>query len=151
MSSRPFVRPPYPGGRERGAAAIEFALVFVLFFMIMYGIVAYGVVFAVKHSLTQAVNEGARAAVKDVAGGLPAREEMARATAANAIAWLGARAPEPVITSAACVNTLFVCVKVELVYDYATNPIVPPLPGMGIVLPSRLASQATVQLDAVTL
>lgn len=149
MSSRPFVRPPYLGGRECGAAAIEFALVFVLFFMIMYGIVAYGVVFAVKHSLTQAVNEGARASVKDVAGGLPARMALAQDTAANAIAWLGARAPVPVVTSEPCVNTSFVCVKVALVYDYSTNPIIPPLLGMGVVLPNRLASQATVQLDAV--
>lgn len=136
------------GRRERGAAAVEFALVFVLFFVIMYGIVSYGIVFALKHSLTQAANEGARAAVRDV-GGLGSRIELARTTAANAVAWLGGQAPAPVVTAPPCVGTAFVCVKVALTYDYAAHPIVPPLPGLGIALPASIAAQATVQLDAV--
>jgi len=133
---------------QRGAVAIEFALVFVLFFMVMYGIVAYGMVFAVQHSLTQAVSEGARAAVRDV-GGLPERMALAKTTSATAIAWLGGRAPVPQVTSAPCAATPFVCVKVLLVYDYLNNPLVPALPGLGIALPARLTAQATVQLDAV--
>ncbi|UCV15568.1 TadE/TadG family type IV pilus assembly protein [Quatrionicoccus australiensis] len=137
-----------PGAGQRGAVAIEFALVFVLFFMVMYGIVAYGMVFAVQHSLTQAASEGARAAVRDV-GGLPERMALAKATSATAIAWLGGRAPVPQITSTPCAATPFVCVKVLLVYDYLNNPLVPALPGLGVALPARLTAQATVQLDAV--
>lgn len=136
------------GAGQRGAVAIEFALVFVLFFMVMYGIVAYGMVFAVHHTLTQAASEGARAAVRDV-GGLPERIALAKTTSATAIAWLGGRAPVPQVTSAPCAATPFVCVKVLLVYDYLNNPLVPALPGLGITLPARLTAQATVQLDAV--
>lgn len=149
MSTHPFVRLPGHGRRERGAAAIEFALIFVLFFSIMYGIVSYGIIFAVKHSLTHAVNEGARAAVKDVSGGLNGRKILAQNTAAVAVAWLGAHAPVPEVTSVNCANTGFECVTVTLAYDYAAHPIIPPLPGMGVVLPDRLAAQATVQLDAI--
>lgn len=137
-----------PGAGQRGAVAIEFALVFVLFFMIIYSIITYGMVFAVQHSLTQAASEGARAAVRDV-GGLPERMALAKATSATAIAWLGGRAPVPQITSTPCAATPFVCVKVLLVYDYLNNPLVPALPGLGIALPARLTAQATVQLDAV--
>lgn len=140
-------RTPRPG-LQRGAVAIEFALVFVLFFMVMYGIVAYGMVFAVQHSLTQAASEGARAAVRDV-GGLPERMALAKSTSATAIAWLGGRAPVPQVTSAACAATPYVCVKVMLVYDYLNNPLVPALPGLGVALPASLTAQATVQLDAV--
>lgn len=138
----------YGASGQRGAVAIEFALVFVLFFMVMYGIVAYGMVFAVQHSLTQAASEGARAAVRDV-GGLAERMALAKTTSANAIAWLGGRAPVPQVTSVPCAGTPFVCVKVMLVYDYLKNPLVPALPGLGIALPASLTAQATVQLDAV--
>jgi len=134
--------------RQRGAVVIEFALVFVLFFLLMYGIVAYGMVFAIKHSLVQAANEGARAAVRDV-GGLPARIELARAVATESIAWLGDRAPEPQVSAEDCATTPYVCLSVTLVYDYAGSPLVPALPALGVVLPDNLTGQATVQLDAV--
>lgn len=136
------------GRRQRGAAAIEFALVFVLFFMLLYGAISYGLVFAVKHSLTQAASEGARASLQDV-GGLPERIALAQATAANAVSWLGARAPTPVITTAPCPTTTFTCLTVALTYNYASNPIIPPIPGLGINLPATLDARAIVQLDAV--
>jgi Flp pilus assembly protein TadG len=141
------LRPPAPE-RQRGAAAIEFALVFVLFFMVLYGAIAYGVVFAIKHSLTQGAAEGARAALKDV-GGLPERIALAQTTATNAVSWLGTGAPAPIVTSGPCEATSYTCIKVAFTYDYATSPIVPPIPSLGIVLPDTLVSQATVQLDAI--
>lgn len=136
-----------PASRQRGAAAVEFALVFVMFFMVMYGAIAYGVVFAIKHSMTQAASEGARAALQDVTGGMPAREALALATAANALSWLGTNAPTPVV-SLDCTPTepSFTCLKVAITYDYSANPIIPPLPGLGIVLPASLKAQAIVQI-----
>lgn len=133
------------GGRQRGAAAIEFALVFIIFFLVLYGIISYGVVFAIQHSLTHAANEGARAAVKDV-GSMAERVALASTTASNAVAWLGTRAPAPAVTLPACPNPGFVCIRVALTYNYAANPIVPPIAGLGLVLPATLSAQATVQL-----
>lgn len=137
-----------PPRKEGGAVAVEFALVFVLFFMVMYGIVAYGIVFAIRHSLEYAANEGARAAVQDV-GGLAERISLADTTARNAVAWLGERAPAPVVTTPACPDARFTCVRVALSFNYEANPIVPPLPGLGIALPATISAQATVQLDGV--
>lgn len=139
-------------GRQGGAAVIEFALVFVLFFMVMYGAIAYGVVFAVRHSITQAVSEGARAALQDVGDiatddGLAARVELARVTAANAIGWLGDLAPPPVVNfDCAATTPSLTCLKVSITYDYAAHPIIPEILGLGIVLPDTLAAQAIVQL-----
>lgn len=133
--------------RQRGAAAIEFALVFVLFFMVLYGAIAYGMVFAVKHSITQAASEGARAALQDVTGGLPARLAVAQTTAANAISWLGTLAPTPVVdTDCVATTASLTCLKVTITYDYAANPIIPAIPGLGIALPDNLVAQAIVQL-----
>lgn len=141
-----------PAVNQHGAVVVEFALVFVLFFVVMYGIVCYGVIFAIKHSLEQAANEGARAAVADI-GGLAARIDVAEKTAKKAIEWLGTLAPVPVVTTPACPSPYtasFTCVSVALTFDYAANPLVPPLPGLGIVLPATIGAQATVQLDALS-
>lgn len=48
----------------KGAVAIEFAIVFPVFFMIFYAIVTYGIIFATQQTLTLAAAEGARAAVR---------------------------------------------------------------------------------------
>ena len=52
--------------RQHGATAVEFALVFPLFFLIMYAIVTYGLIFAVQQGLTLAATEGARTALNYV-------------------------------------------------------------------------------------
>src|SRR3954453_1839204 len=45
---------------ERGAAAVEFALVAPLLFVILFGIIDYGIWFADSISARQAVRDGAR-------------------------------------------------------------------------------------------
>ena len=40
--------------RERGASAIEFAIVFPLFFGLIYIMVSYGLLFSLQHSITEA-------------------------------------------------------------------------------------------------
>ena len=46
-------------GGERGASAVEFALVAPLFIMLVFGIIAFGIVFAQKLALSNAAKEGA--------------------------------------------------------------------------------------------
>ena len=48
---------------ERGAAAIEFALIFIPLFALFYAIVSYGLIFALQQGMTLAAEEGARAAI----------------------------------------------------------------------------------------
>src|SRR5690606_9696163 len=50
-------------GSQRGAAAIEFALVFVIFFAIFYATVSYSLFFLLQAAFNHAASEGARAAV----------------------------------------------------------------------------------------
>src|SRR5690349_6552617 len=49
--------------RERGAALVEFALVFPLLFMLVAGMIDFGMVFSNLNSTRQGVREGARQAV----------------------------------------------------------------------------------------
>lgn len=84
--------------KQQGAAAIEFAIIFPIFFLIFYAIVTYGLIFAAQQTLTLAAAEGARAAVRypAIASGstmtkpaqLQARLTAACATANVSTDWL---------------------------------------------------------------
>src|SRR3546814_15415662 len=49
--------------RQRGAYAVEFALVFPLFFLIVYATLIYGLIFTAQQSFNYAAELGARAAL----------------------------------------------------------------------------------------
>ena len=49
--------------RQRGAAAIEFALLFIPMFALFYALVSYGLIMALMQGMTLAAEEGARAAI----------------------------------------------------------------------------------------
>ena len=53
---------------QRGVAAIEFAFVFPLFFVVLYGIIAYCLILCANMALAGATQEGARAALTNAAG-----------------------------------------------------------------------------------
>ncbi|GAA0237322.1 hypothetical protein GCM10009125_27800 [Castellaniella daejeonensis] len=48
------------GDDQSGAYAVEFALAFVVCFLILYAVLTYGLIFMAQHSLNQAANSGAR-------------------------------------------------------------------------------------------
>ncbi|MEN3122286.1 TadE/TadG family type IV pilus assembly protein [Janibacter sp. LM] len=52
-----------PAWRQRGAAAVELAIVLPLLFLVMAGIIDFGRYFLTEIQLTNAVREGARVAV----------------------------------------------------------------------------------------
>lgn len=145
---------------QSGLAAIEFAFVFPVFFMLLYGIITYSLIFVVQQSLTLAAEEGARAALRYVAvSTVPVtpdpRGVTACAVAKQAVSWLSS-------TVVGCVPTVIpncfvpaapaaavTCVKVTVTYPYSTNPLVPLLLGriMSVAVPTTLGSSATVQLN----
>jgi Flp pilus assembly protein TadG len=49
--------------RERGAATVEFAIVAIVLFLFVFGIIEFGLLMFDKHILTNASREGARAGV----------------------------------------------------------------------------------------
>jgi Flp pilus assembly protein TadG len=64
--------------REDGVAAVEFALVAIPLFMVVFGIMVFGVVFSQYQAYTSAAREGARvAAVRGSAGEIATAAENA--------------------------------------------------------------------------
>jgi Flp pilus assembly protein TadG len=63
LSSRSICRPR--GTAHRGVAAVEFAIVAPIFFMVVLGIIEFGRMSMVQQVITNAAREGARIAVLD--------------------------------------------------------------------------------------
>lgn len=142
---------------QRGATAIEFALVFPLFFAIFYAIVTFSLIFVAQQNLTLASEEGARAALNYQAASSVTLAFAARATAASNTAVSmaspmisrgvsGTAVSAPCPASAASMQ----CITVTVNYDYANHPLVPNLPLLSGILPGQLSSSATVQLNPVS-
>lgn len=125
-------------GRERGAAAVEFALVVPLLITLLFGIISFGFMLSFRQSISQAAAEGARAAVVAPAGA--DRETIATDAIEDAMgvacgsAYLTCSFP-PV---AGCSS----CLAVEVSYDYAGDPSKPELV-FGFALPDTLSYTAT--------
>jgi Flp pilus assembly pilin Flp len=125
------------GVDEDGAALVEFALVFVLFMMLVWGVIAFGSFWATQQAITHAAAEGARAMV----GSLDAENE-ARAVVARQFDAIGQQPEVDITPPEPCgpANCRTVTVR------WIGEPLVPPLFGVpeGLTHPS---SSATVQVD----
>nr|WP_133649467.1 TadE family protein [Paraburkholderia flava] len=144
------------GRTQRGATAVEFALVFPLFFTVLYAIVTYSLIFVAQQNLTLASEEGARAALNyqkatTVAAAVGLRAAAACTTATNMITGLIGNSTCTPTPTACSFDATMQCITVTLTYNYATHPLVPTLPLFNLVLPNTLTSTATVQLNPVTL
>ena len=163
--------------KQSGAAAIEFAIVFPLFFLIFYAIITYGLIFAAQQTLALAAAEGARAAVRYPSQLSPntsqiiARKTAACAMANGAVDWLrkmgtGLGASTCIdgsigdaagisVSSGDCTGIAasggFSCVSVRINYDYASSPLIPPLFGaiFSLPTPSVLRGTAVAQVSLV--
>ena len=159
---------------QKGAAAIEFAILFPIFFLIFYAVVTYGLIFAAQQTLTLAAAEGARAAVRYPAasGGGSSTNKAAQLQARLTAACAG-------LGSAACGNTVsnaaglyatsglcgtgaasftassdpskVNCVTMQVNYNYATAPLIPRLLGplMSLPTPNILRGQAVAQISLI--
>ncbi|MFM0044253.1 TadE/TadG family type IV pilus assembly protein [Paraburkholderia sediminicola] len=153
-------KPVKPGRsrRQRGSTAIEFAMVFPLFFVVLYGIITFSMIFVAQQNLTLLAEEGARAALTYQISDNPTDALAARVNAVCPTVY-GMLTPmlTPIAatggcnaTAAAC-NSGMQCVNVVLTYSYVDHPLVPSLPLLGDVLPKTLTSSATIQLNPVNL
>lgn len=77
--------------RQFGAAAVEFALVFPMLFVVTYGAIIYSYIYVLRQSLTFAAQEAAQAAVS-VQPGASGYDDLVKQTAVNtaiaAISWM---------------------------------------------------------------
>jgi Flp pilus assembly protein TadG len=149
--------------KQRGAAAIEAALLFVIFFTLFYAVVSYSMPILMMQGFQHAASAGARAAVKVV--GPPIREGYkddveleVRKVIGGALNWLPSAAHSAVLGDGnknvqvdfdqPSAGMLTVTVSFP---NYTGNPLIPILkfPGIGDVpkLPNDLKASAVVQLD----
>ena len=134
---------------EDGAALVEFSLVVGLLMLFLYGIIAFGLSLAVKESVTQAAADAARA-------GMTAKDPVGAANSAvdNAIGWLGKcgdgsfNCDASIITAntPGCDNSTNNCIRVKVTYDWKDHPVVPNLPGLGLILPDSIPAQSVDEL-----
>ena len=134
-------RPAWPqrAGNESGAAILEFSLVVVLFVSFLYALIAFGVILAKKQEITNAVSDGARAAV-----GATDPTGAARARVRQALGDPAARYVDNYVTGS-CTGGSGNCITVTIDWNYAANPVVPNPPLFGKVTPDTLSAKAVVQ------
>jgi Flp pilus assembly protein TadG len=137
---------------QRGASAVEFALVFPLFFTIFYAIITFSLIFVAEQNLTLATAEGARAALNyQQASTVPAavalRANAACNTATNMASQLIQGAQCATAPTPCAYDATMTCIAVTLTYNYAAHPLVPNLPLLSFAIPTNLTSTATVQLN----
>ncbi|KVE27810.1 pilus assembly protein TadE [Burkholderia vietnamiensis] len=147
--------------RQRGATAVEFAIMFPLFFMIFYAIVSFGMILLIQQSLTFAVSEGARAGLT-YAPSLGSdqnpctsvskpmtRTQSACNTALSSLSWLNGN-PQPAsvtVKTNACTDgsaSPTNCLTVTV--SYVPLQWLTSIPLLGQVLKGPLTSSAVVQI-----
>ena len=145
------------GRGESGAALVEFALVFSLFVFVLYGLISFAMMLALKQSITSAAADGARAAV----GAVPASGEtlddaqvrVATDRVNGALGWLGGRyvpasdlaVPRPTWCSGSSGPK---CITVTVSYPYRQRPLVPPAPIFNAMAPETIQTTAVVQVNS---
>lgn len=138
--------------KQKGAAAIEFALVFVIFFAVFYGIVSYSLPMLLMQAFTQSTSEAVRRSVAldpATANYATAIQNVARAELTRRLAWL----PSALNFNAATDATItYVGGLLTVTINYPTNKLNQALPflvlpGIGAVpnLPANLTASSSLQ------
>lgn len=145
---------------QRGAYAIEFALVFLIFFSLIYATVSFGIFFTLRLSLQNAAEDGARAALR-YQPTLAQREGEAERVARNQSNGWAPTTPVAVakicqlegsgsVCSQACgPDWAQRCQVVVTVTTTGMRSILPPL--MSIALPDQVIGRASMLIDGRSL
>jgi len=136
---------------QRGAAVVEFAFVFPIFLLILYGIVTFGSVFYEQLAVSRAAEDGARLRLMLQGGDEGVITAQIKSEVIESLRRsLGTVVPAGAITALdeACAGGGD-CVAVTITYPY-TNPIpaitLPLIGNMGWI-PATLTGKATVRLS----
>lgn len=120
---------------DRGAAAVEFALIAPILVLLVFGIISYGYMLSFRQALSQGAAEAARAgAVWPV--GYDATQDAARIAAARARVdeALGSYGVSCTTTGVTCAIAVVdcdsgsKCLAVTLTYPYEARPLTPDMP-----------------------
>ncbi|WP_397450080.1 TadE/TadG family type IV pilus assembly protein [Pseudomonas sp. NA-150] len=151
-ASRTSPQHPTFADKQRGAAAIEFALVFVVFFAVLYGLMSYSLPLLMMQSFNTAATEAVRRAVAvDPATNnyITTVKSQASATVASQLSWM----PTALAIDASSIQPTFdgKLLTVTITYPQSKLTNVMPLivlPFVGTVpnLPANLIATASLQL-----
>ena len=133
----------YEGLRCRsGVAAIEFAIVAPVFFLMVFGLLAYAIYFGMVHSVQQLAADAARASV----GGITAdeRASLARSNVANALPNYPLLDPHKLTVAATPSGSDPNLFAVDLRYDASGNTIF-VLEGLVPMPPRVIERQAVIR------
>ena len=151
---------------ERGAAAVEFALVVIPLLYLVFGVISYGYMLSFRQSISQATAEGARSAAV-TPGGISNPDLLTRAQNAinDSLSSYGVKCASTAGASgslthngtpagtctinppATCTgSTTDKCVKVTLDYTYSDDSLLPDV-GYGYVLPDHLKYSSEVRVS----
>ncbi|GAB2984566.1 pilus assembly protein [Nocardioides montaniterrae] len=141
------------GAEERGASAVEFALVVPFLLLIVFGILSFGMMLSFRQTLSQATAEGARAAAVQL---VSANRSSAATSAINSALGsmkvgdntlaCGQNYVTCTIGSPTTCGTAQ-CVTVTVSYLYRDHPAIPSIPGVSLLLPQTLSYSATVRVS----
>jgi Flp pilus assembly protein TadG len=131
--------------RQDGVAAVEFAIVAMVFMVILFGILTYGFIYGLDQSMNHAAEEGARSAISTTTE--PDAITKAKTTALQRLSWLGSniQTSDVAATVADCDNDAAVrCITVTITYPWATRPVVPKF--VGLPIPTQMQAVAVIEL-----
>src|SRR5205085_10366634 len=119
----------------------------------IYAIAAFGLILSQKTSITQAATEGARSALSVPGVASPTdvqRQDQAKATVASTLSWMGSKYQASdttaVVAPCAAPNQTSSCITVTITYPYASRPLLPPAPGLGLITPNQVKSTAVLRI-----
>ncbi len=133
---------------------------FLVFFLVVYGILTWGLIFVAQQSINHAAQEGARMALQwQGASAMAPRASRARAEALRQVSWVqsmgNANAAIAVCGASGLLQGEGACsgaaldpdqIEVLVRYPYLAGPLVPVLPGVLPWLPAQLTARASVRL-----
>ncbi|MCU1751449.1 TadE/TadG family type IV pilus assembly protein [Pseudomonas sp. 6D_7.1_Bac1] len=140
--------------KQKGAVAIEFALVFVIFFAVFYGIVSYSVPLLLVQSFNEATAEAVRQSVAldpNTANYPQAVQDLANAVLKQQLSWVPSAFNITYgVDTTAAYNAGTGLLTVSVAYPTSKlNQVIPflVLPGVGSVpnLPTNLTAQSSLQ------
>ncbi|MDQ4054683.1 MAG: pilus assembly protein [Actinomycetota bacterium] len=148
---------------DRGAAAVEFALVAPLLIFLLFAIIGYGYMLSFRQAISQAAAEGARAAAVAPSALTDAQVKTRAIVAINdALGTYDVTCTEAgllkkgtadagtctVSAPQACTTSTIgaQCIKITLDYTYKDDSLIPS-PGLGIVLPEHLNYSTEAQVS----
>ncbi|MGE8148456.1 TadE/TadG family type IV pilus assembly protein [Pseudomonas frederiksbergensis] len=140
--------------KQKGAVAIEFALVFVIFFAVFYGLVSYSLPFVLMQSFNQATAEAVRRSVAvdpNTPGYATVVQNTANATLQQQLLWVPSALNLVIgVDTSAVYDTSKGTLTVSVNYPTSKlNQVMPflVLPGVGTVpnLPTNLSATSSLQ------